>query len=390
MQPQTASMRATHGVLRAVTARCWFCGYGTGLELESRRSSAAGVNNHIRVKQRLPLSWNVSSRRGIDGATMPSAVLESRPRPAGASFQQRTAASYNTPDAIIDAVANMAFGDVLLLEAQETDPVGGAYFWPVEIADATYDAIRLATALGIVVVEAGCNGSYDLDSYTNLSGKKIFDRTSADFRNSGQSWSAPALPPLRTAVSDFLTTAIVSIAMHGEKTSTQPVQTALARTIRCIPVFLTAHRVHRRSSLGQSLIVQAIAQTSLGYRFSPRALRKILTTNGTASATPATDKIGVMPDLRANITGNQINLAPDLYLRDYVGNSGNPTSGMVSSSPDIIVRQAAVANPAASYGAGSGTENNPALSQDVNTGHDNFVYVRLLNRGGSELRTMPL
>jgi serine protease len=99
--------------------------------------------------------------------------------------QWRTAASYNTADAILDAVAHMAFGDVLLLEAQEYDPVGGAYFWPVEIVDGNYDAIRLATALGIVVVEAGCNGSYDLDPYTNLTGKKIFDRTSADFRDSG-------------------------------------------------------------------------------------------------------------------------------------------------------------------------------------------------------------
>src|SRR5262249_46361847 len=99
--------------------------------------------------------------------------------------QQRTAASYNTADAILDAVAHMAFGDVLLLEAQEYDPVGGAYYWPVEIVDGTYDVIRLATALGIVVVEAGCNGGYDLDTYTNLSGKSIFNRGSADFRDSG-------------------------------------------------------------------------------------------------------------------------------------------------------------------------------------------------------------
>ena len=68
--------------------------------------------------------------------------------------QWRTAANYNTVDAILDAVAHMAFGDVLLLEAQDVDPVSGQGLWPVEIADATYEAIRLATALGIVVVEA--------------------------------------------------------------------------------------------------------------------------------------------------------------------------------------------------------------------------------------------
>jgi hypothetical protein len=66
--------------------------------------------------------------------------------------QWRTAASYNTADAILNAVSVMAFGDVLLLEAQEYDPVSHSYYWPVEIVDATFDAIRLATALGIVVV----------------------------------------------------------------------------------------------------------------------------------------------------------------------------------------------------------------------------------------------
>ena len=40
----------------------------------------------------------------------------------------------------------------------------------------------MATAGGIVVVEAGGNAGYDLDAYTDKSGKKIFDRRSADFR----------------------------------------------------------------------------------------------------------------------------------------------------------------------------------------------------------------
>ena len=61
---------------------------------------------------------------------------------------------------------------------------------------------------------------------------------------------------------------------------------------------------------GVALIVQGIAQFSLGRRFSPRELRDLLTTNGTPSATPETDRIGVMPDLRAIITNNQIKLKP--------------------------------------------------------------------------------
>jgi hypothetical protein len=302
--------------------------------------------------------------------------------------QQRTAASYNTVDAILDAVAHMAFGDVLLLEAQEYDPVGGAYYWPVEIVDGTYDAIRLATALGIVVVEAGCNGGYDLDTYTNLSGKKIFDRSSADFRDSGAIMvgaSTSAVPHSRavwsaTQASNYGSR--IDCYAWGENIDTTTTNTAGTNNIMYTAGFSGTSGA-TPIVVGAALLVQSIAETSLGYRFSPRELRGILTTDGTPSANPAVDRIGVMPDLHAIITNNRINLAPDLYLRDYVGDSGDPTSGIISQSPDIIVRQAAVAAPQATYGVGSGTENDAALSEEVDTGHDNFVYVRVLNRGGS-------
>ena len=59
----------------------------------------------------------------------------------------------------LDAADKMSFGDVLLIEAQEYDPEKKMIpLWPVEIADVSYDTIRLATAAGIVVVEAGANG----------------------------------------------------------------------------------------------------------------------------------------------------------------------------------------------------------------------------------------
>jgi len=304
--------------------------------------------------------------------------------------QQRTAASYNTPDAILDAVAHMAFGDVLLLEAQEYDPVRGLYYWPVEIVDATYDAIRLATALGIVVVEAGCNGGYDLDSYTNLSGKKIFDRTSADFRDSGAIMvgaGSSASPHSRLSFSNHGNR--IDCYAWGENIDTTTTNSAGTDNTAYTTSFSGTSGASPIVT-GASLVVQGLAQASLGYRFSPRELRRILTTDGTPSATPASDRIGVMPDLHAIITNNQLNLAPDLYLRDYVGDAGNPTGGIVSASPDIIVRQAAVADPQAAYGAGSGTENNPALSQDVETGHNNFVYVRVLNRGGSAATSVSI
>jgi len=105
---------------------------------------------------------------------------------------------------------------------------------------------------------------------------------------------------------------------------------------------------------------------------------------GTLSADPATDRIGVMPDLRAILQGNVLNLAPDVYIRDFAGDTGDPHSGSISASPDIILRPDTVADPQASFGEGSGTENDKNLGYTAKENQDNHVYVRLRNRGGSD------
>ena len=297
--------------------------------------------------------------------------------------QHRPGGSYNTPDAILDAAANMVFGDVLLLEAQEFDPVGGLYYWPVEIADATYEAIRLATALGIIVVEAACNGGYDLDAYVNGSGQQIFNRGAAGFRDSGAivvGGSTAAAPHMPVGFNFGTRLDCYAWGQSIDTTSTN----AAGDDNSAYTGFFGGTSGASPIVVGAALIIQGVAQASLGYRFSPAVMRRLLTANGTPSANPAADRMGVMPDLHAIITGDLINLAPDLYLRDQVGDDGDPTSGFVSQSPDIIVRTASVADPQAAFGEGSGTENDAALSDAVQAGSDHFVYVRALNRGGAD------
>ncbi|KAL2130162.1 hypothetical protein VTI74DRAFT_6817 [Chaetomium olivicolor] len=299
--------------------------------------------------------------------------------------QHRDDWSYNTPAAILDAAAHMSFGDILLLEAQEYDPVGGAYYWPVEIADATYEAIRVATALGITVVQAGCNGGYDLDAYTNLAGKHIFNRSSADYRESGAIMVGGAnsmVPHTRWYGSNYGSR--MDVYAWAESVDTTDTDEATASenwytgyfggTSGASPIIV-----------GAAAIVQGISSAARGFKLAPLEIRKILSTNGTASDNPAVDRIGVMPDLKAIVdrefNGGSGNHTIDLYIRDRVGDTGASTSGSVSSSPDIIVRQQPISNPSTALGTGSGTENNPSLSEPVLASHDHSLYIRLLNRG---------
>lgn len=297
----------------------------------------------------------------------------------------------NIPAAILDAITHMSFGDVLLLESQDYDPVSGTYLWPIEIVDANYDAIRLATALGITVVEAGCNGGNDLDAYANLAGKNIFDRSSVDFRDSGAVMvgaGSSTSPHYRLFLSNYGSR--IDCYAWGENVDTTYTNDPAGNNNTLYTGTFNGTSSASPIITGAAMIIQGLAKSiganidpSFEFKLSPLQMRNILTTDGTVSNNPPTDKIGVMPDLKKIIDGKLINLVPDLYIRDKVGDIGNTTTGVVSASPDIIVRQQDVGNADVAFGANSGTVNNPALSQQVLFGRDHSIYIRALNRGGS-------
>jgi len=296
--------------------------------------------------------------------------------------QWRTAATYNTADAILSAIATLNFGDVLLLEAQTSS--FGFIKVPVEIEPAIFDTIRLGTALGVVIVEAAGNGGNDLDTVTGAGGKQIFNRSSSDFIDSGAiivGAASSISPHVRLGFSSYGSRIdcyawgenIDTTGNGGKGNLTNSYTSFFGGTSGASPIVT-----------GAALIVQGLAEASVGYRFSPRQLRAILSNPaiGTLSNNPAVDRIGVMPNLRA-IIDNVLNVASDVYIRDFVGDGGNPHIGAISASPDIILRPTSVANPQVAFGEGSGTENSNKLGSEAEAGQDNYIYVRVRNRGGS-------
>ena len=134
---------------------------------------------------------------------------------------------------------------------------------------------------------------------------------------------------------------------------------------------------------GAALSIQGMVEKAQGRRFSPWELRAIL--RDPAMGTPVSG-LGTnrgIPDLRL-IADQAIGVAPDVYVRDYVGDVGDPDGISRAMSPDIIVSATALGNPQGNYGAGSGTEDVEGLGDQVQSGQNNFVYVRVRNRGGSD------
>jgi serine protease len=289
----------------------------------------------------------------------------------------RTATDYSRADAILSAISYLGFGDVLLIESQIT----GA---PVEVEKANFDAIRLGTALGIIVIEPAGNGGYDLDTVVITWGSEsgtFLNRaggTAAGFKDSGAimvaaaSSAAPHTPAGGTSVGSR-----VDCYGWGENAFT------LGITLSELDPVFNGTSAASAIIAGTAIVVQGAAEANLGFRLSPAAMRVLLPlpANSTPSKDPATDRIGRMPNLRAIFEGDSFKLSPDIFIRDHVGDTGDPHSGPISSSPDIIVRTAAVADPQATFGEGSGTENDVALSDAVQANTQHYVHVRVRNRG---------
>lgn len=288
---------------------------------------------------------------------------------------------FSTADAILSAINALKFGDVLLLELQTST------LRPIETEWAAFDMVRLGTALGIVIVEAAGNDGLNLDFYKD-SGKFVLNRTSLDFKDSGAVMVAAASstsPHTRVSTSNFGSR--VDCYAWGEDVDTCSCNSSGNKS----KYTTTFAGTSSASAIiaGAALVVQGIVEATLKRRFSAWQLRAILGDEnlGTPAVNPpevmiGTPNIGVMPDLKA-IIDKKLNVAPDVYIRDFVGDTGDPHKGAINASPDIILLPSKVKDPQKSFGEKSGKENSNTLGHEAVHNQKNYIYVRVRNRGGS-------
>lgn len=318
---------------------------------------------------------------------------EAGPVSVASHWDQPTNTSGYVAEAMVTTLQTLSAGDIVILEIQTTAP--NPFGAPIELVDDHFDAIRLASALGIIVFEAAGNGGQDLDTITNMAGDQVLNPASGDFRDSGAiicGAADSALPHNRSIWwggqsssfgarvncygwgEDVVSAGYGTLDNGGGDTDKEYTDT-FGGTSGATPIVT-----------GAGLILQGMHWANTGARLSPAQMRMILSNpaTGTAQGGGVAGNIGVMPDLRA-IIDDELGLNADVYLRDNNGDDGSvPSTGSISASPDIIARPVAVADPDNAFGEGSGTENSTTLGFEIEAGQDNFLYARMKNRGTAD------
>lgn len=227
--------------------------------------------------------------------------------------QIRNNGNYNTADAILSAVNNMQAGDILLLEAQATyDGYGDKNYFPVEVKPDIFDAIRMGTNKGIIIIEAGANGGNDLDQFRDRNGKQVLNRNSPDFKDSGAIMVGAAsarVPHKRSYFSNYGS----RVDVYGWGNA---VDTTDAKPSEFITNLYTSSFAGTSSAspiiAGAAASIQGIAKNNQGKVYTPSQIRAILSdpSTGTKSNDPTSDKIGVLPDLKAILS--KLGFSPNL------------------------------------------------------------------------------
>lgn len=253
--------------------------------------------------------------------------------------QIRDDGSNNKADAILSAVNHLHAGDVLLLEAQSSYEGYRDKYLPVEVQPDVFDAIRTGTDKGIVIIEAGANGWNDLDEFKNKDGKKVLNRNSKDFKDSGAIMvgaAVPAVPHGRSWFSNYGSR--IDVYGWGDK-----VDTTSAESNRNAKNLYTSSFNGTSSAspiiAGAAVSIQSIAKEHLGQPYKPSELRDILSNpnTGTQSGEPDYDRIGVLPDLKAILLklGFQPNEEDSKYVREKEPNNEDSKANSIDFNTTI-------------------------------------------------------
>ncbi len=205
-------------------------------------------------------------------------------------------------DAFDLAASVLGPGEMYLIEYHMPGPPSGLTcqcncgqfeFVPMEWDQANFDAIQTHTAAGIIVIEAGGNGSMNLDGpqYNGLFNRGVRDSGAIMVGAGTPSAHAPECwtnHGSRIDCQGFGSSVVTAGygGLHNPGDPNQLYTATFSGTSSASPIVT-----------GAAAVVQNLCQQRFGLTIDPITLRGILQFYGTPQGTPLTKPIGVLPDL---------------------------------------------------------------------------------------------
>lgn len=218
-------------------------------------------------------------------------------------------AGYNVGAAVALAAQKLTPGDVLLLEQQTAGCGSGEdNYVPADCDPAVHDAVSVAVAQGIHVVEAGGNGGQDLDAACYGGAAFPAGRGDSGAIIVGAGASPQGGQPAGTRLPFSTYGSRVNLHGWGEDVTT----TGGAGELHDGGV----HRSYTGTSSAAPIVAGAVAQVSsvaeaMGRRITPEQMRATLVATGTTGTTGASGQgIGLLPSVPKALAALGLNGTP--------------------------------------------------------------------------------
>ena len=196
-------------------------------------------------------------------------------------------------NALLAALYASVPGDIALIEAQLLGSGKTPYF-PVEYQDHYFQAMRLARALCVLVIEPAGNGDSKLDGLLASAPPTLAAGDPCPIEDSGALVVGAVNPTSHGRMTGSNYGTIVRAFAWGSDVSTL---TGDASGTGYTPLYDGTSSASAIVA-GAAVVAQALARSALGTTLPPDDLRDLLYNTGTKSVAPATDEIGRMPNLR--------------------------------------------------------------------------------------------